>query len=413
MIKSLKATNFRSLKEANLKFAPLTFFYGNNAVGKSSVFYALNILRNVIQNSNVPTDSFFNLNYINLGTFKQVAYKHQQSESMSFSISTKVKNINCNFKLVLKFNSGELNLEIPEYDLKLSLPVTFPYPSNQQVQSNFTFKGKNYSATWNGLVAQVTPEVIDPESGEVAKTATLAINGLAEKIRKIDVIPLKRGFTRPTYGIIGEGFLTNEDEVASKLAVDAYLDASVSHYLEQIMDRQFRVKVAPGQTQASLMTHEKDATESYDLVNDGYGVNQLVYLLAKTLNQSYEVICMEEPEINLHPGVVRKLPEALINIAKETKKQILISTHSESLIIAVLSAVAKGEIRKEDVAFYLTTKNKGITHFEKQEITRDGKVKGGLKSFMTGELEDIKSFLNPVSGQEPEPLNPEFSEENS
>lgn len=71
----------------------------------------------------------------------------------------------------------------------------------------------------------------------------------------------------------------------------------------------------------------------------------------------------------------------------------LISTHSEALIITLLAAVANGEITNNDIAFYLTTRSMGVTIFTKQNISDEGQVEGGLTSFMTGELEDIESFF--------------------
>ena len=67
----------------------------------------------------------------------------------------------------------------------------------------------------------------------------------------------------------------------------------------------------------------------------------------------------------------------------------------------MLSAVARGDVAKEDVSFYLTVRqaDTGITNFEKQEVSDDGEMPGGLKSFMAGELEDIKGFFKTKRGK--------------
>lgn len=409
MINSLKVTNFRSLKEVSMKLSPLTFFYGNNASGKSSVFYAFNVLKNIMVNPNQGVENFFNFGFINLGSFKQVVYKHDETLSMAFQVAMKIQAVSCQFKVLLKASSGEFSLDMGEpYNLKMKLPVTFPFPLNQQTEGQFQYNNVNYKVTWNGISAQVSTDVANEEVSATINKFLLIINAVSEKIRAVDVIPLKRGFTKPNYGVVSEGIFVTEEEVASKLAKDQYLDQKISHYLEQIMDRQFRVRNHPGATIVNLHTYEKDAAESYDLVNDGYGVNQLVYVLAKLLNKSSDLVCVEEPEINLHPGIVRKLPRVFVNIVREEKKQIFVSSHSEALIIAMLSAIPKGEVRKQDLAFYLTTKDGGITTFKKQEATKDGKVSGGLTSFMEGELDEIKAFLTAAKPEkEPEPLSDE------
>lgn len=94
-----------------------------------------------------------------------------------------------------------------------------------------------------------------------------------------------------------------EEEVASMLTIDDYLDPKVSTYLEQTIDRQFRAKSQSGTSLTTLLTLETASKITCDVVNDGFGVNQLVYMLAKILNKKANILCIEEPEIGLHPGV--------------------------------------------------------------------------------------------------------------
>jgi len=398
MITSVKINNFRSVEKQVVPLAPLTFLYGNNATGKSSLFYALNILRNVISDPNQAVDAFFNLGFANLGTFKQVVFRHEDTRSISIAISGKSNNVDFTYGIKLNTKQGEFFVEIAEpYSLKLNLPVTFPYPLNGNVQESITLGEVVYNINWTGVIAQVTPATATEESNKQAKTIAAVINAGPQRIRTIDVVALKRGFSKPQYGVVNvTQFPTNEEEVASMLAVDEYLDTKVSAYLEQVIDRQFRAKPQSGTSQVSLTTIEKESKNTSDVVNDGFGVNQLVYLLAKTLNKNASTLCIEEPEINLHPSIVRRLPHTLIELTKDEKKQLIISTHSEGLVLSLLSAVAKGEIRVSEIIFYLTTRSVGITNFGKQEITENGQIEGGLKSFMVGELEDIGAFFKAI-----------------
>jgi predicted ATPase len=177
------------------------------------------------------------------------------------------------------------------------------------------------------------------------------------------------------------------------LIADEYLDGKVNTYLEQVVGRQFRLKTQAGTALTALTTIEQDSKITTDIVNDGFGINQLVFLLAKILNKGAQTLCIEEPEINLHPGVIRKLPKTFIELVRDEERQVLISTHSETLIISVLSAVARKDILTTDIVFYLTTRTKGVTNFNKQKISESGRVETGLASFITGELDDIKAFF--------------------
>lgn len=395
MIKNIKISNFRSVEDQLVSLAPLTFFYGNNAAGKSSLFYALNILRNIVTDPNQPIDKFFDLGFANLGTFKRVVFRHDDTKSIIISIGGECNKAIFRYGVSLNPKQSEFFVEVGDpYQMKLKLPVTFPYPLNGSLQEIFIFKNVNYNINWTGLVAQVSPAVVNDETNKIAQNISYILNCGVQLIRASDIVPLRRGFSKPQYGVVNiNQFPISEDEVASLLAVDDYLDSKLSTYLEQIIDREFRAKPQSGTSLTSLTTIEKASKTQSDIVNDGFGVNQLVYLLAKVLNKNAINICMEEPEINLHPSVVRKVPHTLIDIIKDEKKQLLVSTHSETLILALLSAIAAGEISSSDVACYLTRKIEGVTEFVNQVISDDGRIADGLTSFMAGELEDIEMFI--------------------
>lgn len=409
MIKTVGIENFRSIENQAVELAPLTFFYGPNASGKSNLFYALNILRNIVLNPNQAVDAFFNLEYVNLGNFKQLIFNHDDQRSMVFSITTKDKVTTATYSVRLSPKSGEFGLVLGKpYDIELKVPATFPYPINNQDQKQVTFNNEQLNVTWTGITAQVIPVNQTPESSKAANELTLLINSLVDEILSIDIVPLKRGFTNPHYGAVSFGkYPIKEEEVAFKLAKDEYLHSSVSMYLEQVMDRQFRVMTDPGTPLSKLQTIEKASRQTMEIVNDGFGVNQLVFLLAKTLNTEAKLVCIEEPEINLHPSIIRKLPRMFLDIVKDKHKQILISTHSENLIASLLTRVAKGEVSKSDISCYFTSKERGVTTYRKQQIAKNGQLSGGMQTFMEGELEDLRSFLGTdESGDEnTEPIN--------
>ncbi|MGD0576727.1 MAG: AAA family ATPase, partial [Candidatus Staskawiczbacteria bacterium] len=83
MIKSINIDNFRSIEGQKIKLTPIVFLYGNNAAGKSSLFYALNVIRNIVSNPNQPLDNFFNLGFANLGGFKKVVTRHDETKTIS------------------------------------------------------------------------------------------------------------------------------------------------------------------------------------------------------------------------------------------------------------------------------------------------------------------------------------------
>lgn len=397
MIRNLKVINFRSIQKLqNIELAPITVIYGGNGTGKSSLLYALLTLKNIILNTNQPLDSFFNLLIANLGGFQQVVFDHVVEQPITLGIESEMEKSVINYEVSVQPNRGVITLRVKgDFNLRLPLEVTFPYPGNQSITADISYSGFKYSTTWNGFTAlQVNPEQPSAEAEGAARLVQTILNSPVEAIRQADFVPLRRGFLRPFYQVVSMSpVLVTEEEVATLLAQDPYLPGKLSWYLQDITGREFRVHSPPGQAIFYPQTVDQRSGVTTELVNDGFGTNQLIYFLAKALRSDTRLVCAEEPEINLHPTSIRKLAQAMIHMVKEEDKQFLISTHSESLVLALLAQVAKHELEPKELACYLTTKPKKATHFERQVVTDSGQVEGGLKSFMESELEDLKAFF--------------------
>jgi predicted ATPase len=131
-----------------------------------------------------------------------------------------------------------------------------------------------------------------------------------------------------------------------------------------------------------------------DIVNEGLGTNQLVTMLAKILYQKSQLLCMDEPEIHLHPSIINRFVSSLVEIADLEEKQFLLSTHSEQFLAALLRQVAEGKLAPDDLCvYYLTKDKKGVTQIERQEVNERGQIKGGYKSFLDAEMENLQALF--------------------
>ena len=142
-----------------------------------------------------------------------------------------------------------------------------------------------------------------------------------------------------------------------------------------------------------MRTKDKNTGFTADLVNEGLGTNQLVTILAKVLQDKNKFICIDEPEIHLHPSIIDKLVSVLIEIAEHEGKQFLVSTHSEHFITSLLNSVAKKEVKNDDVKVYYLTKDGKETKIESQAINAHGQIEGGLKNFYASELDNLKTLF--------------------
>jgi len=383
MLTSLTIAGFRSIREQTVELAPLTILYGPTASGKSSLLYAPLVLRNLVSNPNEPVDSFFALGFVNLGGFEECVFNHQKDGEIRISYST----ADGEYGVVLRRTSGELQLKTGD-GVDVSIEVAFPYAVNQEVSQMLNL----LQIRWNGITCDVYAD--SAELQQQAKDLAVRANGVVNRARKIDIVPHRRGFFKPYYSPVPvTPFPTSEDELATLVINDPYLAPRISVDLEEIVGRDFRLYAPPGSGLTYLQTTDKQARIPTNLANDGFGVNQLVYMLVKIHRTDISTVLMEEPEVHLHPSVMRRFARRLCRIVSEEGKQVLLTTHSEVFVGAVLAAVARREIPADGVRFYLVEKERKETVFRHQAVTEEGQIEGGMKTFIEGELEDIRALL--------------------
>ncbi|HXX24367.1 MAG TPA: AAA family ATPase [Terriglobia bacterium] len=413
----LKIRNFRAIQGQEIELAPITVVYGANGAGKSSLLYALLTLKAAILNSNSATSAFFNYGFTSLGGFEAVVFDHKVKERIEVALQIEKEGgvfehgvefgeTQGAFKFSGRYHSrlvdkvrlaGDgVDLGVgADFNVDIQAPVTFPYAGNQPVTVNLVIDEQKVSFTWNGITAQLPAGQSNaPEVGQTLSRVIALVNGPAEVLRKVTMVPLRRGFSKPIYQTQPlTAALISEDEVATFLSTNKYLVSKISHYLERVLQQDFRVNVQPGTAIFSLDATDKDTGVATELVNEGFGVNQMVYFLAKALNSDVDWTCIEEPEIHLHPTAVRGFSRALGEMVNKEGKSFIASTHSEAFVLALLSLVAEQKLKPEQLAFYFVHKEGKRAVFERQVVHDNGQIEGGLTSFMGGELQDYKSLL--------------------
>lgn len=187
------------------------------------------------------------------------------------------------------------------------------------------------------------------------------------------------------------------------LATDSDLLGRVDLSLEKILNRSLRVFTPPQTASFYLQVMNRETGMMSELVNEGFGTNQLVFLLAKLYRDGYNLLCIEEPEIHLHPSAILNFMERIVRTAKESltirRRQFLISTHSEHVITPLLGLIARGALRPDDVALYYVSRKEYETIIERCEISEKGQVKGGLRGFYEAELAATRDLLGTTNDE--------------
>ena len=301
--------------------------------------------------------------------------------------------------------------KIAGWSPSLGMDIAVPYQGNQQVDGVFALTTRLPSSEeeadldpgtvsgtlhWNGitLLARLTSDAgtYSDEIGHLNRRANLP----SELARKTGFVPLRRGFSKPTYNLVNVSHtLSSEDEVASLLTsyTERFGQYEISSFVEKVANRRIQTQGQIGTSTFSIDSIPTGKGVPASIVNDGFGINQLVYMLTVCLYSRYKIVAIEEPEIHLHPSMVRELAIALSELAVEKDRRLIVSTHSETFVVALLSQIAAGKIKTDDVSFVLAENPNGSTVLTQQKANRNGQIEGGLRAFMASEAKDLVDFL--------------------
>ena len=88
-----------------------------------------------------------------------------------------------------------------------------------------------------------------------------------------------------------------------------------------------------------------------NMIDVGYGVNQLLPILVRMLNSHPRVpFLMQQPEVHLHPRGQAELSSLLIALIRQREHSFVVETHSDYMVDRARIEIMKKEIAPEDVS---------------------------------------------------------------
>lgn len=391
MINTIYIKNFKSIKEQHFQLSPITVLIGANGSGKSSVLQALAVLKGFVEAPNRALDALFNLHYINLGRFKDVILAHRKNETIKVGLEVSKGKNDLQFVVELGSESSSTTIEWRKpVTVQMQSSITLPF-SPAPKRAKFKHDQKDLTLVWDGINA-----VIEPEAEAKALSSIVGLH--KSEIQKMNILLSRRGFTKPQHQsqkpAIPFTSVITEDQVASLLE-DADIEESVMSWTEEVFGVQVRAKPIP--PNVTIVTRARQFAPI--IVNEGLGLNQATYTF--TILKAAEegsLIAIEEPEISLHPQAQSRLARIFAEVAG-LNKRILITTHSEHILIALLTLIAKGELSPTDLSIYSFSKaaRAHTCKAKKLKINEKGQVVGGIKNFFDHELSASLEYMKALA----------------
>lgn len=393
------------LKAAEFQFGKLAILIGPNRTGKSSVLQALAFLRQSALERRLASYG----PVIDLGPLQDLVYRRRANARVRIELSWKVDRA-----------VAEAIPDGSTVQYALGFYASGEWEQAFEVRRNGDVLVHLASGTPGQKSDKVTLPLIGREGelllypgnspgypvGSVNPNLPAGVNHRAERalahefaefaaglVRNFRLVPAVRGLSETEYDTSGVGKedIKHSGDLPGAMGASPEAAEEARVWTEVVVGAGSRVRLTGPGKMALESIRESDA---FNLVNEGTGLNQLTHLLFVLARaEPGQVIGIEEPELSLHPAAQARLADLLVRLAQERGLQLIMTTHSEHLLMALLIAVAEQRLRPEELSVHYFQREDGSATARQVAVSAYGQLEGGLPGFFEAEADQLAKFL--------------------
>jgi len=411
MITKLALKNFKSISESGIEIdlKPLTVLMGPNASGKSGILEAIGIFTQSIGN---PLTSKGDL--VVYRDFTDVIHKRETNRWLTIEIYVNdlgyrysYKKLNDEARQSVKIDDEEIARVTNEFFEGKGRQPRFEYPQE------LAFESCVHNPTY--LLTEMVFKA-DPDRRDMSyRLGKAQFSSLLDKAQRItttigSALKDKVVFISSTRGIVPEEIATGDipDNVGKQ---GENLIQLLAHIFGTLEYKDTAEKIAKWAGRFGINELHAGWHGANELISEyldpsfgvvlnlssaSQGSRQILSVITQLFwSRPGDIIMIEEPEISLHPGSQVLLTELFAEAIAEGK-QIIITTHSEFLPLALRRPIKKGLLTLDDIALYHIKKEEEGTIAEKLDLTEDGYVRGWIPSFAEIEEDLLGEWIETV-----------------
>lgn len=433
MLQELTLKNFKIFDEAGVTINPglLTVLVGPNGTGKSTLLQALVLLRQSVGGAGLILQPPDHQRLADFGEFEDLVHLHDISRNLEVQVT--VSYAGCHLpdgtspalpvdgSIIYRIGRSEdwthAHMEQRIGDEGHHLYGETRWNSTKVTPEIIQVRGAGrLHLDIDSKVAQMIrlgspqfdhprPEGADQQLQRLREELTPLIEGMNSLLQKVQLVPAMRGLANRGYGPpqpyegVGTSLPADRPEtlarsVTNVVARKPQLRFRLGDRLTKIFERR-DLKVSLRQVGNGHAVQVDESGRATNIVDEAFGLNQLVApVLWLSLVEEGSVVGVEEPELHLHPKAQTALCEIFVEVAIREQKQIILTTHSEHIVMGLLTAVARGDLRPDQLAIYELRHEGETAKAERLEVNEFGQVKGGLHSFLEADIEQLNKFIS-------------------
>jgi predicted ATPase len=325
LIKRLSLKKILSFTDTEIELGPLNVLIGANAAGKSNLIEVISLLQSAPTNILAPIargggpGQWINLGRDIPGTGATIECEIAEPDQVRYR---------------LQFYDQAAAFSILEESLTSSVSGESYFQRSQNTLTLGTFDG-----TTTGFLPSLHESFLaqfrDPfDRTPISRTGrALSRIRIYREFRTNQASGARSGVSTQAEG---DSLADGGDNLAMVLQELHLLGKTdrVNDYLRRFCERFENVKVAIRQGSARLYLEETGLTDKISSYRMSDGTLKFLCLLGVLLQPSdSQLVCIEEPEVGLHPDAMQMVAEVLLEASQ--RMQIIVTTHSEALVDAL------------------------------------------------------------------------------
>lgn len=374
MLTNLVVHNFKSLAKLDLPIYDLNILIGPNNSGKTSVFQTLAFLKQSINGLN------FNGPLVNLGSFDELIFKHDEKRELFISFSIKPRRRNAEWSQLL------CTLEIARDQEGVPILRTANvYDQHEQLIAAFDSRRQS-TVEIRGFIPFLRPGVPSEHRVDINAAATLIQKELLEYLYYISSSrgsvqrgePLDHRYSdRPSdVGVKGEktmqvlAHIRDNEQYAEVLSK---FNNWASHFgIENVI-----ASLSRGPTY-ELKGRNRMIDVQSNVIDTGFGLNQLIPVILQCFYaKKGSLVLIEQPEAHLHPKAQADITDMLIDVVNYGNS-VMVETHSEHILLRLQRRVAEKQISPERIGIHYFEQMPDGTQVRNISIDKSGNFSGNI-----------------------------------